>query len=200
MLPIFSYGVAAAAFIALLLLLIVSRQSGRIGFYLQIACGFSILWSICAIWAQQSVVFSGLTETTRLLAWAVFLHMLVNAPLSTAVVDTGVQGNTDGLRSNGPKLLWFIALLAVSQLAFTASFLSLNPPPLTLHILLPCIWISSAIVGLVYLESFYRSTAPEKRRAIKPLCLGLAGVFILDFLVFTDTLLFKRINLSLIHI
>ena len=52
---------------------------------------------------------------------------------------------------------------------------------------------------MVYLESFYRSTAPEKRRAIKPLCLGLAGVFILDFLVFTDTLLFKRINTDLWH-
>ncbi len=163
---------------------------------LLIACIFSIFWAIFAIWTYESIPFTGISETARILTWSFFLHTLVAS--RQVGEDFEVSEHRDGVdvESHFVSLPWFIIALALLQIALTFVQLSSYSLATSLRFLLPTIWISSAITGLVYLESLYRGAEPQKRRTLKPLCLGLAGMFILDFFVFTDTLLFRRINID----
>lgn len=54
-----------------------------------------------------------------------------------------------------------------------------------------------AVIGMMMVEQVYRNTLQEQRWAIKYLCLGLGGMFAFDFYLFSDALLFKRIDANL---
>jgi putative PEP-CTERM system histidine kinase len=54
-----------------------------------------------------------------------------------------------------------------------------------------------AVAGMMMIEQVYRNTLPEQRWSIKYLCLGLGGMFAFDFYLFSDALLFKRIDADL---
>ena len=49
-----------------------------------------------------------------------------------------------------------------------------------------------AVMGLFLVENFYRNTRPDYRWAIKFLCLGLGALFVYDFFLYSDALLFKQ--------
>jgi putative PEP-CTERM system histidine kinase len=51
-----------------------------------------------------------------------------------------------------------------------------------------------ALVGLVLVEQLYRNTRPEKRWAIKFLCLGVGGLFAYDLFLYSQGLLLREIN------
>jgi putative PEP-CTERM system histidine kinase len=51
-----------------------------------------------------------------------------------------------------------------------------------------------AIVGLMLVEQLYRNSPSGQRWAIKFTCLGLGGVFILDFVLYSKALLFANID------
>jgi len=50
--------------------------------------------------------------------------------------------------------------------------------------------VALAVVGLVLVERLFRSAAVHARWAVKPLCLGLTGVFGFDLFFFSDAMLF----------
>ena len=52
-------------------------------------------------------------------------------------------------------------------------------------------------MGLVLVEQLYRNTRSENRWAIKYLCFGVGGLFAYDFFLYSDALLFKRIDVGL---
>ncbi len=210
-----SHLLAAVAFLGLIALLLIARQPGRVGTSLLVACAFSVLWAGMALVTPQALPFTGLSETLRILSWAFFLSVLIQArkppaPMNIRATATGIEDENKNSLNSAPVALnntaksqlesgyfRYILLLAATQIFLTAWLISSNSPPSFLHLLLPFIWIAAAIIGLVCVESVYRGTAPENRRALKPLCIGLSGMFLLDFFVFTDTLLFRRINVDI---
>ena len=56
-----------------------------------------------------------------------------------------------------------------------------------------------AVTGLLLVENLFRNTPEERRWGIKYLCIGLGGLFAYDFYLFSEALLFKRINPDLLH-
>ena len=52
--------------------------------------------------------------------------------------------------------------------------------------------VGLAVFGLVLVERLLRSSAPHARWGIKPLCLGLTGMFGFDLLFYSDAMLFGR--------
>jgi putative PEP-CTERM system histidine kinase len=54
-----------------------------------------------------------------------------------------------------------------------------------------------AIIGLTLVEQVYRNATIEQRWAIKFLCLGLGAAFIIDFIVYSKSLLFAKLDSSL---
>jgi putative PEP-CTERM system histidine kinase len=56
------------------------------------------------------------------------------------------------------------------------------------------------LLALFLLEQMYRDVPEEVRWSIKPLCLGLAGTFLFDLYVFSQAVLFSRIDLDAMSI
>ncbi|MDZ7752487.1 MAG: XrtA/PEP-CTERM system histidine kinase PrsK [Gammaproteobacteria bacterium] len=53
------------------------------------------------------------------------------------------------------------------------------------------------VAGLVLVEQLFRNANTEQRWAIKFMCLGIGGLFVYDFYIYADALLFKRIDPAL---
>ena len=51
-----------------------------------------------------------------------------------------------------------------------------------------------ALCGLVLVEQVYRNTRAEARRAIRYLCMGIGGLFVYDFYLYSEAMLFQRVN------
>ena len=54
--------------------------------------------------------------------------------------------------------------------------------------------LSMAVMALVLLEQLFRNASEATRWGIKPLCLGLGGIFAFDFYMYADAVLFNRID------
>ncbi|MCA1806240.1 MAG: PEP-CTERM system histidine kinase PrsK, partial [Xanthomonadaceae bacterium] len=51
-----------------------------------------------------------------------------------------------------------------------------------------------AVFGLILVEQLIRNVRPESRRAVKYLCVGVGGLFVYDFYMYSDALLFQRVD------
>jgi len=51
-----------------------------------------------------------------------------------------------------------------------------------------------AVVGLLLVEQLYRNAEPEHKWALKYLCIGIGGMFAYDFYLYSDALLFNRVD------
>ena len=54
--------------------------------------------------------------------------------------------------------------------------------------------VTLAVIGIAIVEQLYRNTRPEQRWSVKFLCVGLGGLFAFDFYLYSDALLFGRID------
>lgn len=57
--------------------------------------------------------------------------------------------------------------------------------------------VMQAVVGLFLVEQLYRNTRPELRWTIKFLCLGAGAMYLYDFVMYSESLLFSRIDADL---
>ncbi|MES9848221.1 MAG: XrtA/PEP-CTERM system histidine kinase PrsK [Candidatus Thiodiazotropha sp.] len=58
-------------------------------------------------------------------------------------------------------------------------------------------YLGFAITGLTLIEQLYRSTRPEMRWAVKYLYLGMGVLFVYDFFLYAEALLFNRVDTTL---
>lgn len=65
--------------------------------------------------------------------------------------------------------------------------LSRDAPPSVL-------FLGPPIYGLVLVEQLYRQTDPQLRWNVRPLCLGLAGLYMFDVVMFADATLFRELD------
>ncbi|MEF8703199.1 MAG: XrtA/PEP-CTERM system histidine kinase PrsK [Candidatus Accumulibacter sp. UW26] len=54
--------------------------------------------------------------------------------------------------------------------------------------------LAMSVFGLMLVERLFRTVSPDFRWSIKPLCLGLGGLFLFDLYLFSDALLFNRVD------
>jgi putative PEP-CTERM system histidine kinase len=179
-----SYGLAAIAFA---LLALTSRgRDGPPGVPgLAVPAAASFLWA--AILALHALLRAGqelaaLAELGRNLVWVWFLWRNLRA--LRAKTDS-----TDALAFLG-RGLGGLAILALAShviaLFFPASRLSY--------------WIGAvypalfAVAGMVLVEQFYRNSSAQERWGIKHLCLALGGIFVFDFYLFSEAMLFAAIS------
>lgn len=100
-------------------------------------------------------------------------------------------------RSEKPIAPWILpsALLIIASGIVVFSLLALG-------VLSPEYWIrplifhalGKAVFGLILLEQLFRNVTDDSRWNIKPLCLGLATQYIFDIYLFSDALMFNRID------
>ncbi|TMH19247.1 MAG: PEP-CTERM system histidine kinase PrsK [Betaproteobacteria bacterium] len=193
---IWSYGVAGAGFLAFALRMALGWRGGPRAALLLSAIIASALWAACevtvAIWPSVAtlIVANGL-DALRYALWFGFLYGLVSTTRRSAV-----EASAKLVRAPW----WLIVAVAV---ALIASVALPGPEPLrTLFgvragIVVYGMHLGLAVLGLVLVERLLRSSAPHARWAVKPLCLGLTGIFGFDLFYYSDATLFGRQDLNI---
>jgi putative PEP-CTERM system histidine kinase len=179
-----SYGLAAIAFAVLAL---TSRgRDGPPGVPgLAVPAAASFLWA--GILALQALLRSGqelagLSELGRNLVWVWFLWRNLRA----------LRAKTDGADS-----LAFLGrgLGGLAALAFASHVIALFFPGSRLSYWIGAVYPALfAVAGMVLVEQFYRNSSAQERWGIKHLCLALGGIFVFDFYLFSEAMLFAAIS------
>ena len=177
-------GFTFAAFLYLILsILLLTSWRGRLQGALMLAASLlSTIWA--TMFAIQSgfklipVSFIWLVEALRNISWGAFLVGLL---LQIA-------------RQRGGGVTVYRVLGAIILIAGIFLILPDSLLPLALTDARYISQVVTAVVGMMLVEQLYRNTHSEQRWAIKYLCLGLGGIFVFDFYLFSDALLFKRID------
>jgi len=177
----------AAVLLLILLLLLLTSWRGRLQGGLMLAATFiTMVWS--GLFALQSgfklvpsVVIWGM-EALKNLAWCGFLMVLLFRMAKQSNASTSLF-----------RVLSIIVVAASAMLVLPET------------VLLPVVFLDArylgqvvtAVAGMMLVEQLYRNTTTENRWGIKYLCFGLGGMFAFDFYLFSDALLFKRIDADL---
>jgi putative PEP-CTERM system histidine kinase len=186
------YVTAAGIFMALLLVVLTGRAGGTFRRLLALAVAASVLWAASSAYqaaSESPLIFTQLLELLRDLAWLTFLLHMLN-------VKAGGKGAVSAwLTTVRHGLFAFIAVMMALGLylhfsAASLPFLSKIDFQLAGHLML-------AVVGLVLLEQILRNTPSDLLRAIKYLCFGIGGMFAYDFYLYSDALLFQRVDPAL---
>lgn len=168
-------------------LLVAWRRHARGGFLI-LATLASTLWAVSNWWfavSGQSWLFhvaNGFDEL-RLAAWFGFLVMLL--------MHQDKQADSGELPAWPLPLSMLISCVGLLAVICFALEISVYDTPLRT-------WAGASMLisvfGLVLLEQFYRSVSDLSRWGVKPLTIGLAGLFAFDVYLYSDTLLFSRIH------
>ena len=177
-----SYAAAAAAFMFLFVLLVTSWRGRLQGMLLAAASLGTIAWAVVLAYLSARPNTIGLSaavvEVIRNAVWFAFLMVLLGYSLKA-------------VRS------FRLALVAITVTCVAALAAALYSGGIsetrsdTTDILARLVM---AVVGIVLVEQLYRNVDPRQRWGIKYLCLGLGGMFVCDFYLYSDALLFRRIN------
>jgi putative PEP-CTERM system histidine kinase len=188
-----SYGSAAVAFVVLAALLLVSWRRGAVGAWLMVAAVVSALWAVYgtygAVTGSGDEIVLGVLELLRSAAWiGCLLWVLFRTP----------QANPTefGRRYAAPAIAaLFVAMIGLEIAA--PGFGDEAPGGVGFD---PSIFgrLAIAVVGVLLVENLFRNTRLDFRWNIKFLCIGLGGLFAYDFALYSDALLFQRINEGLI--
>ncbi|MES2353899.1 MAG: XrtA/PEP-CTERM system histidine kinase PrsK [Pseudomonadota bacterium] len=186
-----SYGLAAIAFSILTILLLVSWRGRIQGAILTGATATSAIWAGITAYQiaaeRRPLVIADLFELLRDGLWLAFLMTLL------AGAAAGHRPFRQELRTAAVGITTFLLLLVALTLFRTPDvFQSFAIPDYFTGILGRLIL---SLVGVVVIHQLYLNVLPAQRWGIKFLCLGAGGMFVYDFYLYSDAMLFKRLDL-----
>ena len=185
-----SNSVGSILFLTLTTLLLINWRGQLIGGVLITCCFLSTLWFAGIAYNSASgeipLLLIQVMEDLRTAAWLIFIYLILkHRP------DAGISDRFKlivPIAMAGLPIAILIALVSTSYLGnrYFGRFE-------TTDLIFTCFLLLS-LLGILLVEQLYRSTRPDRRWAIKFLCLGIGGIFIYDFFLYSDALLFNRIN------
>lgn len=179
---VISYSAAALLFLVLSLLLLTSWRGRLQGALLVGACVVTVLWAaVVAYYAAAYHVASSAIPTLEIIrnaVWFAFLIRLLHPAEITAPMSARLKTLTGIVLG---MCLTLLVLLHVGDSMYLNIFG---------HVFL-------SIIGLALVEQVYRNTVPERRWALKFLCLGIGGMFAYDLFLYSDAMLLQRIDMDL---
>ncbi|MBI3441421.1 MAG: PEP-CTERM system histidine kinase PrsK [Proteobacteria bacterium] len=191
-LGVISYATAGGIFLALFIALLIGQTGFVFRRYLALASAATVVWASAAAYQaafDTILLVPQLLELQRDFAWLAFLLYILNVRAGTT------DEVSAGLRIARYAVYSFTVVTMLLSLyryfggSATSFFMGIDYE-LAGHLLL-------AVIGLVLLEQILRNTPSELLRAIKYLCLAIGGIFTYDFYLYSDALLFQRIDPAL---
>lgn len=185
-----SYGLAALAFLLLFVLLVSTWKRRAFAMSLAGASLASAAWAALTAahaWYELApgVLFS-LLDILRNACWAYFMLLLLGY----------FRPGTNWRAQRGSQLLTLVA--GVYGLLILVTAVSIWAPSLLKNLgnMLPLAVAQAgvAVLGLILVEQLYRSKTPQERWSVKFACLGVGGMWIFDFYMYSDAMLFRRID------
>jgi putative PEP-CTERM system histidine kinase len=176
-----SYAAAAAAFLLFFLLLTTSWRGRLQGILLAVASLGTAAWAIALAYLaarpDASVLPGEVLEVLRNLLWFAFLVVLLGY----------------SRKEVRPLRLAAVGIAAFCGVVLAVTLYS-GGTSVTRPGMFGFLSLVLAVIGMVLVEQLFRNVHPQQRWGIKFLCLGLGGMFACDFYLYSDTLLFRRVN------
>lgn len=187
-----SHGLAAAAFLVLAVLFVLSWGRGRLGAWLVAACATTAAWAAVVAYGLSGgggvAAAARALEVARSGAWIAFLLVVL-------------AGTWDRLR---PGVVHRLALPLAGAVAVTLAALDIAEVGAGRKLVVlvgadvPLLGrLALAIVGLLLVENLFRNTGREQMWSVKYLGFGLGGLFAYDFFLYADALLFQHVDFDL---
>ena len=189
---LYSYITATIAYFVLFFLLVFNRKNNTVTFPFAVAIFFSILWSSYVAFVLLDTnlfVFDTLPfETLRNGGWYFFLTVLIS--------KQQFDNQYGFLKQYWQPQAMLVLICSVFILEFFSGLRYPLQTALGFDFRLFA-HIGFAIIGLMLVEQLYRNALAEQRWNIKFICIGLAGLFIFDFIIYSKSLLFSSLDLDL---
>ncbi|MEW8195793.1 MAG: XrtA/PEP-CTERM system histidine kinase PrsK, partial [Candidatus Thiodiazotropha sp.] len=191
---IIGYAISATLFLLFSVMLVTSWRGRIEGIYLLTASVTTACWALAAVALQVDESFLTSTvyqifEIARNIAWFTFLfRLLVNLHQAS------------GKKQRNLAFIPIAILIGSSFLIVIESLSQLFPllGDRERFTSFPLIgYLGFAITGLTLIEQLYRSTRPEMRWAVKYLYLGMGVLFVYDFFLYAEALMFNRVDTTL---
>ncbi|MBL4803153.1 MAG: PEP-CTERM system histidine kinase PrsK [Emcibacter sp.] len=188
-----TYALAGLSYFSLAVYLVINGQNRRENLWLTGAIVISAIWSIVtalAFWGiSLAANFLSFLEILRGVSWIAFFAVLLSRIWE-------MQGNEKLGRNLKLSLIFFLGtllLVSLVDIGFVFGYSDFRLPAFynIYTILILCIII------FLLVENLYRNSAEEGRWGIKLLLLAVAGLYIYDFLLFADRILFTSIGKKL---
>lgn len=178
------------SYLALGIYLLTHKQNRSESLWLTLAILVSALWSLATAVAfletGNIVYFLFFLETLRGVTWVIFFSLLLSRIWTT-------QGNVRLGRNLLFFLFSFLGITVVLSLLKVGFFFGYQWVEPIVHYSIYNSLILCIVIFLL-VENLYRNSAEDGRWGIKLLVLAVAGLYIYDFLLYADTLLFTAIG------
>lgn len=191
LLGLIGYAATAVAFAVLAALLALRRRGDPVGTMLLLAVTGQAAWGAAMAGVMTgspiALVLAPITEALRNLLWILFLIRLASAgaPSDARARAQPASENEPVGRASRQALIIAVVLATASA----GSELIGGDPGMVF-----AARTLAAVFGLVCLEQIYRNTSEGRRWAIKYLGLALVALFGFDLLLYSEAMLFSRIN------
>ncbi|MES2152610.1 MAG: XrtA/PEP-CTERM system histidine kinase PrsK [Pseudomonadota bacterium] len=183
-----SYAIAASSFLVLCLLQLTRWRSRKHDKLLLVACALTSAWSMAIAQGAGQPSWSRLIDVLEVMrdaSWSAVLLVLLGH----------FQGGKDGSTWWHNRSLLLIGGAYLALLATTAAGIW-ELEYVSGAGLMPSVTgrLGIAVLGMLLVEQLYRNRAPQERWSVKFFCLGIGGMFVYDFYLFSDTMLFRVVN------
>jgi putative PEP-CTERM system histidine kinase len=183
-------------FLILTIILLINWRGQLIGGILVFCSAVSALWfsgiayNVSA--GEIPLLALKIAELIRTTAWLLFLYIvLIRRPQNVSSVR---------FKYLVPITTFLLIFIILSQIVSNASFSIDNFLYSEKFNIIYIGYLLLSVLGLLLIEQLYRTTKLRARWTIKFLCLGLGGIFIYDFFLYSEALLFNHINADLWYV
>ncbi len=188
-----SYGLAAVGYAVFAIRLAMGWRRSARATLLIAATVATALWSASTIaayfWtAPSTTLAANAFDALRYAAWFAFAAYLLKGH---------VTGPPGAAAAAPPIPRWAAALVAaglVASLVLSAGYAPSQWAPAQVRIFEYALRLGLAIFGLILVEQLLRRALPHARWGVKPLCVGLAGVFAFDIFFYSEAMLFGMLD------
>lgn len=188
---VWGFGLATFGYLSLSIYLLSFGSDWRTGTRprrMVVVASLSTLWALAGLLSSLNsqpllLITSALSDVIRYGAWYAFVISLLG--------PTGNSGAKPLLPSWLPLTCWLLVTSGIAlQVSLASGWLS---PQEWLRTLIYH-GLAEAVIGLVLVEQLFRTVSEDSRWNVKPLCLALLFQFVFDVYLFSDAMMFNRID------
>jgi len=190
----YSYGLACLAYLVLGAALMVLWRNRSLSIAAIMATVLTAAWAgtvaAATLVAYPPVVLLEMVELARNASWLILLLSIYGARLRAS-------NHPLGSRRWLPWALVGIGVVVIALLGLPEIGRIFSIPQSLTQAGIYGVWTSIALIGLLLLENIYRNSTELELWWTRYLCLGVGFLFLYDFLMYTDALIFRQVDTEL---
>lgn len=190
----YSYGFACLSFTLLACALLIAWRNRALSIAILVATVMTAVWTgmvTYSIWrANEPTTLLQVVEVAYDVAWILLLLTIYGARLRDTDHPLGSRRWISWAQIGLAAFL--IVLFGTPELGRIFGISAVLTESIVFGL-----WVSLNLVGLLLLENIYRNSNDLERWWVRYLCLGVGFLFLYDFLMYTDALVFREIDQQL---